>query len=182
LRSQSKIKSLTQAARLRRLWRADGKRVVVTNGVFDVLHMGHVSYLQKARALGDVLIVGMNSDSSVRRLKGPLRPVVPQSERAGLLAALQCVDCVVIFSEIQATELLRAIQPDIYVKGGDYKLGTLDQEERRIIESGGGRVKILPLVRGRSTTDLIQTIVKRFGDAQNARKTRPSLDTVSPRR
>ncbi len=148
--------------RLRRRLRTQGKRVVVTNGVFDILHLGHVTYLRKTRSFGDVLIVGLNGDKSVRLLKGPLRPIVPQRERAELLAALECVDYVMIFQEKRCDKLLAALEPDVYVKGGDYTLDTLDQNERRAVERGGGKIKIVPFVKGRSTTDIIGTILERF--------------------
>jgi D-beta-D-heptose 7-phosphate kinase/D-beta-D-heptose 1-phosphate adenosyltransferase len=172
----SKILSLAAMARLRRKLRAQGKRVVVTNGVFDILHVGHISYLRKARSFGDVLVVGLNGDKSVRLLKGALRPILPQRERAELLAALECVDHVVVFQQKRCDKLLAALQPDTYVKGGDYTLDTLDPNERRAVEHGGGKIKIVPFVRGRSTTDIIGRILDRFG----SRKSHCAhLDTVT---
>ena len=145
-------------------WRADarasGRKLVVTNGCFDILHLGHVTYLESARKQGDALLVGLNSDASVRELKGPNRPVNSETDRAAVLAALACVDGVCIFSEKAATRLLTVAQPDIYVKGGDYTLDTVNQEERRLVEHAGGKIVILPLVPGRSTTALLQKIAR----------------------
>jgi rfaE bifunctional protein nucleotidyltransferase chain/domain len=135
--------------------RADGKRIVFTNGVFDILHVGHIRYLQEARALGNALIVGVNSDASVRRLKGPTRPVNPQDERAEVLAALRCVDAVCIFDEDTPHALIEAVRPHVHAKGGDYQ----DPDalpETPLVRRLGGDVVILPLVPGRSTTRLIE--------------------------
>lgn len=140
--------------------RASGRTVVVTNGCFDVLHAGHVSYLESARSLGDALLVGLNGDESVRQLKGPERPVVPEDDRARVLAALGCVDAVCLFPEKRATRFLGEARPDIYVKGGDYTLDTIDQDERRAVESAGGRIVFLPFLPGRSTTGLLGKILK----------------------
>lgn len=144
---------------------SQGKKVVTTNGCFDVLHVGHVRYLQEARKLGDMLIVAVNSDSSVRALKGELRPLVPEDERAEMLAALECVDYVTIFSELDPIALLLELKPDIHVKGGDYKLEQLI--EREAVESYGGKVVVGFNVPGKSTTDLIKTIVERYGNFAN---------------
>jgi D-glycero-beta-D-manno-heptose 1-phosphate adenylyltransferase len=138
--------------------RATGKRLVVTNGCFDLLHLGHVTYLETARSHGDALLVGLNSDASVRQLKGPERPLNPEEDRAAVLAALESVDGVCLFSDKTATRFLAAAQPDVYIKGGDYTLDTLNQDERRAVEQGGGRIVIIPLVPGRSTTALLQKI------------------------
>lgn len=135
-----------------------GRRVVVTNGCFDILHAGHVTYLEAARALGDVLLVGLNSDTSVRRLKGPTRPINPETDRALVLAALESVSAVCVFQEPDATRFLSVARPDVYVKGGDYTLETLNQEERRVVEAAGGRIVLLPLLPGRSTTNLLQKL------------------------
>lgn len=143
--------------------RQQGKRVVFTNGCFDLLHVGHIRYLRQARALGDCLIVGLNSDGSMRQLKGPERPLVPQEERAEILAALSAVDHVVIFEELTAERLVSLLRPDIYVKGGDYQTGGgKELPEERIVASYGGRVVILPLVPGRSTSSLIENIRQRY--------------------
>lgn len=138
--------------------RARGKRLVVTNGCFDVLHLGHVTYLEAAHNLGDLLLVGVSGDDSVRQLKGAHRPVNDEQDRAAVLAALESVDGVCIFSEKTAAKFLSVAQPDIYVKGGDYTLETLNQEERRIVESAGGKISILPFVPGKSTTALLEKI------------------------
>ena len=133
--------------------RAAGQRVVFTNGCFDILHAGHVRYLAAARALGDVLILGLNSDASVRRLKGETRPVNSEADRAEVVGALASVDYVVIFGEDTAEELIAKVQPAVYAKGGDYTLETLP--EARIVESYGGEVVFIPLVAGKSTTGMI---------------------------
>jgi rfaE bifunctional protein nucleotidyltransferase chain/domain len=139
--------------------RASGKKVVVTNGCFDLLHLGHVSYLEQARNEGDLLLVGVNGDASVRELKGPERPLNSESDRAAVIAALESVAAVCIFAEKTATRFLSRAQPDIYVKGGDYTLETLNQDERRTVEQSGGRIVILPLVSGKSTTSLLEKIM-----------------------
>jgi len=136
----------------------DGRRLVFTNGCFDLLHAGHVRYLRQARALGDALAVGLNSDRSVRELKGEGRPLNTEDDRAEVLAALGCVDYVVVFDGKRATELLRAVRPHIYAKGGDYTPDSLDAEERAALRACGAEIKILPLVPGRSTTALIGKI------------------------
>lgn len=138
--------------------RATGKKLVVTNGCFDILHLGHVSYLESARNLGDSLLVGVNGDRSARQLKGPGRPVNAEMDRAAVLAALANVDSVCIFADKTAVKFLAAAQPDVYVKGGDYTLETLDPDERRTVESAGGRIVILPFVPGKSTTALLEKI------------------------
>ena len=135
--------------------RAAGKRLVVTNGCFDLLHLGHVAYLETARNLGDALLVGVNADAAVRELKGLNRPVNEQFDRAAVLAGLASVDGVCIFAERTATRFLEAAQPDIYVKGGDYTLQTINQDERRIVEQAGGKIVIMPFVPGKSTTALL---------------------------
>lgn len=134
---------------------AAGRRLVFTNGCFDLLHVGHVRYLRAARALGDALAVGLNGDGSVRALKGPGRPLTPEDERAEILAALACVDFVTIFPEPRATRLLAAVRPHVYAKGGDYTPETLFPEERDALREAHSRVEILPLVPGRSTTGLL---------------------------
>jgi rfaE bifunctional protein nucleotidyltransferase chain/domain len=136
-----------------------GLRVVFTNGAFDLLHSGHVRYLQAARALGDLLIVGLNSDISVQAYKDPRRPIVPGAERAELLTALECVDYVVPFDEPTAEHLVAALQPDIYVKGGDYGAGGKPLPEAAIVAGYGGQVRLIPMVEGRSTSALIARIV-----------------------
>lgn len=149
---------LAAAGRLRDALRDAGKTLVFTNGHFDLLHIGHLDYLEKARGLGDALFVGLNGDASSARLKGMGRPIVPARERARLLAALGPVDAVIIFEEDRADRLLRALQPEIYVKGGDY--AHKDLPERPTVEACGGRVELIDYLPGRSTSDLIQRIRK----------------------
>ena len=139
--------------------RADGKRVVFTNGVFDILHVGHLRYLEAARALGDALLVGVNADASVRRLKGDSRPINPEAERAELLAALRCVSGVCVFDEDTPVELIRAVKPDIHAKGGDYASPDV-LPETPLVRSLGGQVVILPLVPDRSTSRIIESVQK----------------------
>ena len=134
--------------------REAGVRVVFTNGCFDILHAGHVRYLAAARALGDVLILGLNSDASVRRLKGEMRPVNTAEDRAEVVGALKSVDYVVIFGEDTAENLIAKVRPAVYAKGGDYTRETLP--EARIVESYGGEVAFIPLVAGKSTTGIIE--------------------------
>jgi rfaE bifunctional protein nucleotidyltransferase chain/domain len=145
-------------------WREEAKKrgvkVVATNGCFDLLHVGHVRFLQEARAQGDLLVVGVNGDSSVRELKGEGRPVNPEGDRAEVVAGLAGVDAVLIFSEKRATRFLDAVRPDIYVKGGDYQAEQLDQDELAAVKKGGGIVKVLPLIPGRSTTAVLQKLKK----------------------
>jgi len=138
--------------------RAAGKKLVVTNGCFDIIHLGHVTYLENARNFGDALLLGVNSDAAVRGLKGPGRPVNSETDRALVLAAMQSVDGVCIFADTTATQFLAAARPDIYVKGGDYTLETLNQDERRAVESAGGRIVLVPFVPGKSTTALLEKI------------------------
>lgn len=137
--------------------RAERQRVVLTNGVFDLLHVGHVRYLTQARALGEVLIVAVNADASARAFKGPERPILPEAERAEVLAALGCVDYVVSFAERTAEAVVDALRPDVYVKGGDYGMGKA-LPEAAVVASYGGQVRLLPFVPGRSTSDIIDAI------------------------
>ena len=142
--------------------KAEGSVVVTTNGCFDVLHLGHLRYLQAARQLGDLLVVAVNSDNSVRQLKGENRPLVPETERAEMLAGLECVSYVVIFPELTPIDLLSELKPNIHVKGGDYKLEELI--EREVVEAHGGKVIVGLNVPGKSTTNLIQVICERYQD------------------
>ena len=143
-------------------WRAAirkaGKILVVTNGCFDILHLGHVTYLESARNFGDALLVGVNGDDATRQLKGSGRPVNAEADRAAVLAALASVDGVCVFAEKTATKFLSAAKPDIYVKGGDYTLDTLNQDERCAVEAAGGKTVIIPFVPGKSTTALLEKI------------------------
>jgi D-beta-D-heptose 7-phosphate kinase / D-beta-D-heptose 1-phosphate adenosyltransferase len=138
-------------------WRAAGERIVITNGVFDLLHRGHVEYLEEARAFGDRLVVAVNTDASVHRVKGPKRPIVPQDERAELLAALECVDLVVLFDEDTPDRLIREVQPNVLVKGGDWALDEI--VGREFVESLGGRVERVRVREGLSTSNMIERIL-----------------------
>ena len=135
-----------------------GKAIVFTNGCFDILHVGHVRYLAAAKRLGDILVVGLNSDASVRELKGIGRPLNSQDDRAEVMAALEAVDHVIIFAEKRVSHLLRQIRPHIYTKGGDYTVDSLDSEEVAALKEINARIEILPLVPGKSTSKLVQTI------------------------
>jgi len=143
--------------------RAAGRRIVFTNGVFDILHPGHLRYLQAARRHGDLLIVGLNSDASVRRNKGPERPINPEAERAEVLEALECVDAVSIFDEDTPADIIRRVQPDILVKGADWPADQI--VGRETVEARGGRVILEPVEQGYSTTDIINRIRSASGDA-----------------
>lgn len=135
-----------------------GRSLVFTNGCFDLLHVGHVRYLQSAKKLGDVLMVALNSDASVKALKGANRPINSEADRAEVLAALACVDFVVVFHSKRATSLIEAVRPDIYAKGGDYTPESLDSEERQALDKVGASIRILPLVPGKSTTATLRKI------------------------
>jgi rfaE bifunctional protein nucleotidyltransferase chain/domain len=153
-----KLLGLEQAVDLRERLRHGGRRVVLTNGVFDLLHTGHLHYLQQARALGDSLFIALNSDQSVKQLKGPLRPVQSEAERAYALAALSCVDAVLVFREKRLTKEILALRPDIYAKAGDYTLEKLDADERGALQQVGARIEFMPFLPGFSTTSLIAKI------------------------
>ena len=140
--------------------RAAGKKLVATNGCFDLLHVGHVRYLQAARGLGDFLAVGLNGDHSVRELRGSGRPIMTEKDRAELLAALHCVDLVTVFPQIRATKFLIAARPAIYVKGGDYSSETLNEEERAALKQIGAEIRLIPFEAGYSTSRLIEQICK----------------------
>lgn len=141
--------------------RVAGKRLVVTNGCFDLLHVGHVKTLELAKSFGDLLLVGINSDSAVSQLKGKDRPIVSMDERATLVAALECVDAVTIFDDLNATRLLEITCPDVWCKGGDYAPGSLDQNEVEVVRRQGGTICLLPLLAGQSTSRLIDVIKRR---------------------
>src|SRR5437763_16918244 len=149
---------VAEAARLAERFRADGKRIVLANGCFDLLHVGHVRYLEAARALGDVLFVGINADATVTRLKGPGRPLMPAAERAEVLAALRAVDHVVVFDDETADTLVAAIRPAVHAKGTDYTPDTVP--ERETVRAYGGRVVIVGDPKAHATRDAIQTIVE----------------------
>ena len=139
-----------------------GKRIVFTNGCFDIIHVGHVRYLKEARSLGDVLVVGLNSDESVRAIKGMNRPIVPQGERAEVLSSLRDVDYVVIFNEPDPYNTIAALRPDILVKGGDWSIENIIG--RDIVESYGGKVCTIPFIEGASSTNIIESIIKKYGE------------------
>jgi D-beta-D-heptose 7-phosphate kinase/D-beta-D-heptose 1-phosphate adenosyltransferase len=155
------ILEASQLAPVLRNLQKQGKKVVFTNGVFDLLHLGHVTYLQAARAQGDLLVVGLNSDESVRRIKGPLKPLLPLAERAEMLLALQCVDFTTFFEEENPYNIIKILRPDVLVKGGDWALDKIIGAD--LVQSWGGKVMNIPVVEGRSTTNLIQMVVERYG-------------------
>jgi len=157
---KQKIKTRKELLRIIKDLKAKGKRIVFTNGCFDLLHIGHVRYLEKARGLGDILVVGVNSDSSVQKIKGSRRPLLPEEERTEILSGLGCVDYLTIFNEIDPLKLITSLHPDVLVKGGDWT-----KEEivgREVVERLGGKVVIIPFVQGASTSNLIETILKRY--------------------
>jgi D-glycero-beta-D-manno-heptose 1-phosphate adenylyltransferase len=155
---KNKIIALARLTSESQRLQSEGKRIVATNGCFDILHVGHTRYLAAAKARGDVLIVGLNGDKSVRQLKGPGRPVNRQQDRAEVLAAVESVDYVVIFPEARATKFLAAARPAVYVKGGDYTAETLDADERDVLEKIGSKIEIIPFERGYSTSELLERI------------------------
>jgi rfaE bifunctional protein nucleotidyltransferase chain/domain len=155
----SKIVDRSEAAELRS--RHPGEEIVFTNGCFDILHAGHVRYLAASKRLGDVLVVGLNGDLSVRELKGLGRPLNSQDDRAEVIAALEAVDYVIIFGEKRVDHLLREVRPGVYAKGGDYTLDTLDPDEKAALKEIGARIEILPLLPGKSTSKLIESIERR---------------------
>ncbi len=155
---QSKVKTIRQLKTILAGLRRRGERIVFTNGCFDLLHIGHLRYLQRARRCGDRLVVGINSDRSVKKIKGPLRPLLPQAERAEVLAALSCVDYVTIFDEPDPFAVITALKPDVLIKGSDW--GKNNIIGRDVVERRGGRVRRVPLIKGVSTTKLIEKIRK----------------------
>ncbi|MCC7367901.1 MAG: adenylyltransferase/cytidyltransferase family protein [Chloroflexi bacterium] len=159
-RAADRVLELPALLRVLAARRADGARVALTNGAFDLIHVGHLRSLEQARAHSDVLVVGVNSDASVRRYKSPDRPIVPQADRAELLAGFACVDYVVIFDEDTAERLLEAVRPDVYIKGAEY--ASRPFPERAVVERYGGQVVLVELEAGRSTSGLIDAVVKRY--------------------
>jgi rfaE bifunctional protein nucleotidyltransferase chain/domain len=153
-----KVVQIEELARRAKQLRDGGKTIVATNGCFDLLHLGHVRYLQAARARGDVLVVGLNGDESVRQLKGAGRPLNDERTRAEVLAALECVNLVTIFPEVRATQFIEAVRPAVYVKGGDYKSETLNAEERAALGKIGAKIDIVPFVVGYSTSRLLEKL------------------------
>ena len=156
----AKIVGLEELSERTKQLRATGKKLVATNGCFDLVHVGHVRYLQAARALGDLLAVGLNGDRSVRELKGKGRPIIAERDRAEILAALRCVDLVTIFPEVRATQFIAASHPGIYVKGGDYSPETLNEEERALLKEIGAEIRFIPFEAGYSTSRLLEQICK----------------------
>lgn len=153
---EAKLMPLDDAKKWRSTLAKSGKKLVMTNGCFDILHKGHVTYLMKARDLGDALILAINSDNSVREIKGPTRPVTSENDRAFILASLSFVDAVVIFKEKKCDKTISEIKPDIYVKGADYNLQTMDQTERAVLEKAGSKIEFISFVNGYSTTSIIK--------------------------
>lgn len=154
------VKNIEELIAIRNDLKLQNKKVVFTNGVFDILHAGHVDYLSKAKEKGDVLIVGLNSDSSVRRIKGELRPIVPQHERAFIISSLKPVDYVVIFDEDTPHEVINKLVPDVLVKGADWSIEKI--VGREIVEANGGKVETIQFVNDKSTTNIIKTVLERF--------------------
>lgn len=155
-----KVISRTELSKV--LSKLKGKKIVFTNGVFDILHIGHLHYLKKARSLGDVLIVGLNSDRSVKKIKGTSRPIIPEKERAEILASLEPVDYVVIFNETTPNKLIEEIKPDVHAKGGDYRNKPLAEE--KIVKDLGGKIVFVDQVKGKSTSKIIKKILKNYAD------------------
>jgi D-beta-D-heptose 7-phosphate kinase/D-beta-D-heptose 1-phosphate adenosyltransferase len=156
----AKLKTREELRGIVQRLREEGRRVVWTNGCFDILHVGHITYLQRAAALGDVLVVGLNSDASVRAVKGANRPIIPETDRAVVLSALECVGYVTIFSEPSPLAVIQDLKPDVYAKGGDYSIDTIVQPERRAVEAYGGEIAIIPGIEGRSTTNIVARIAQ----------------------
>ena len=157
-RLMGRVLSFKELANWRKNEKSAGRRVVATNGCFDLIHVGHVRFLREARACGDSLVVGLNGDASVTELKGVGRPVNPEADRAEVLAALGCVDAVVVFPEKRATRFLEVAQPDTYVKGGDYRPEDLDADEQAAVKKAGGVVKVLKLTPGKSTSAVLAKV------------------------
>jgi D-beta-D-heptose 7-phosphate kinase/D-beta-D-heptose 1-phosphate adenosyltransferase len=157
-----KVKEKDDLCEILKGLKAEGKRIVFTNGCFDLLHIGHLRYLEKAKALGDILVVGVNSDASVQGLKGPRRPVLPLEERMELLSGLECVDYVVSFDEPTPLKLITVLKPHLLVKGGDWSKETIVGKE--VVEGLGGEVVTLPFIEGNSTSRLIEAILERYAN------------------
>lgn len=159
---KKKVKEKEDLCEILKRLKAEGKRIVFTNGCFDLLHIGHLRYLEKAKTLGDILVVGVNSDASAQGLKGPGRPVLPLEERMELLSGLECVDYVVSFDESAPLKLITVLKPHLLVKGGDWSTETIVGKE--VVESLGGEVVALPFIEGNSTSHLIETILERYAN------------------
>jgi len=156
-----KIQKISRLKKILARLRVRGKKIVFTNGCFDILHVGHIRYLRKAKSLGDILIIGMNTDRSVKTIKGEKRPIVPEKERAEVLSALEFVDYVIPFDEPDPLDLIAALKPDVLVKGADWSKDRIIGRE--VVENLGGRVVRIPMVPGASTTGLIEKIKKAYG-------------------
>jgi len=168
--SVGKIRTLEEITALRAEMKASGQKLVWTNGCFDLLHVGHVRYLNQARALGDILVVGVNSDRSIHEIKGPERPIIPEAERVEILAALECVDYVIVFDDATPQRIIDALVPDVLVKGADWHPEKI--VGRETVERAGGVICNLPLVEGTSTTEIIRKILQNYGQtAANRRQT-----------
>lgn len=159
-----KIKNQKEISAIVEDLRKQGKKVVWTNGCFDILHIGHIKYLQQAKGMGDFLIIGLNSDRSVKEIKGPARPIIPEEQRAQVLAALPFVDCVVVFDEPSPVKFLELLKPDVFAKGGDYAIETLNRAERNAVESYGGKIALIEPIKGVSTSAIIEKIVQLYGN------------------
>jgi rfaE bifunctional protein nucleotidyltransferase chain/domain len=155
-----RVMTLDELVDQRAEWKAFGLSVVFTNGVFDILHRGHVEYLTASKKLGDILIVGMNSDASVKRIKGPLRPVVPEADRAYIISQLVCIDAVCLFGEDTPIDIISAVVPDVLVKGADWNINAIVGKD--VVEAAGGSVRTIDFIPDRSTTNIIETIKQRF--------------------
>jgi rfaE bifunctional protein nucleotidyltransferase chain/domain len=155
-----KIKTIGQMKRITALFRGRGKKVVFTNGCFDILHVGHIRYLREAKKRGDILVVGLNTDRSVKRIKGEERPIVPERERAEVLSSLESVDYVVLFEDPDPLSLIQALKPDVLIKGADWPRDKIIGRES--VEKAGGRVVRVPLARGASSTGVIERIIKAY--------------------
>jgi D-glycero-beta-D-manno-heptose 1-phosphate adenylyltransferase len=156
MNSKDKILSLPELQELVQAWHSQGQKIVFTNGCFDILHLGHVDYLEKSRQLGDKLVLGLNTDASISRIKGPSRPLQDEMSRARVMASLLFVDAVVLFDDDTPLELIKAVQPDILVKGDDYTIENIVGQE--VVTARGGEVKTVPLVKGYSTTNIVKKI------------------------
>jgi D-beta-D-heptose 7-phosphate kinase/D-beta-D-heptose 1-phosphate adenosyltransferase len=157
---REKIKKRKELLKIIKNLKSKGKRIVFTNGCFDLLHLGHVRYLEEAKSLGDILVVAVNSDSSVRKLKGPKRPILPEADRTEILSGLECVDYITIFNEPDPLKLITSLKPDLLVKGGDWAREQI--VGREVVENSGGELLIIPFIKGSSTTNVIDTILRRF--------------------
>lgn len=159
----TKLKKLEALKSAVKKMQRDGKKVVWTNGCFDIMHVGHITYLLQARAVGDVLVVGLNSDASVRAIKGEKRPIINEQDRATVLASLECVDYLVLFDDPSPIKIIETLQPDVYAKGGDYTVDTINQDERRLVEDYGGSIAIIPGSEGHSTSNIVGKIMAEAG-------------------